>query len=118
MTPITDDFQVHLGIAGIITGLIEVAKRTNFPGLGWITVHSTGISAALSVGLAFITTLGFQWTWEGTWPDFASLLQNGGVMNLSLTIPSVDTLVRAVGQVMLNLGVYNGVLKPLVNKPA
>lgn len=114
MTPITDDFLGHAGVAGIITGVIEVMKRLNLPGLRWINTQSASAPVILSALAAFFSSLGFQMSWEGTWPNWMELLQNGGTMNVAVVIPSLDTLIRAVGQFVMNLGTYHGILKPAV----
>ena len=114
MTPVTDDFQGHLGLAGIITGAIEILKRSNLPGTAWITAEKTNAAVWLSVVAAALTSWGFQLQWEGTWSGVSDLLTNGG--SFTVVIPNLDTLVRAAGQVMLQLGTYHGIIKPVVNK--
>lgn len=113
MTPITDDFQGHLGLAALITGGLEMLKKADLPGLRWISDKKPATLVFLSAGASMFVSLGFQWTWEQSWPDFAALLQNGGTMNLSVSIPSLDTILRAIGQMAMNYMVYHGSVKPV-----
>lgn len=109
---ITDDLQGHLGLAAVITAGIEILKRLNIPGIRWINDQRPGVMIALSAISAIGVSLGFQWTWEQSWPSLASLFENGGVVKLSLSIPNADTIIRAIGQMVENYAMYHAVVKP------
>lgn len=112
MTAITDDLLGHIGAGGVIIYLIEWMKRSQWRIFDWIGPERTKWAVWLSMLGAFITSIGFQWSWEGTWPSFVDLLQHGGTAHLTLVIPNMDTIVRALGQYILQRGAYHAAVKP------
>lgn len=115
MTPITDDLLGHTGLAGVIVGGIEMLKRWDIPGLRWISGDNPKAAIYISAGLAFLTSLGFQAAWNGVSP-WAMFMGSGGTITLTIPPDLPDVLLRAVGQMVLNMGAYHGAVKPAVKQ--
>jgi hypothetical protein len=114
MTPITDDLLGHTGLAGVIVGAIEWLKRSKLPGTRWISEANPKAAIYISAAAAFLTSLGFQAAWNGVNP-WEMFMGQGGTITLTIPPDLPDVLLRAVGQMVLNMGAYHGVLKPAVN---
>lgn len=115
MTPITDDLLGHTGLAGVIVGGIEWLKRSNLPGTGWISKTNPKAALYLSAAGAVLTSLGFQAAWNGVNP-WEMFMGAGGQITLTIPPDLPDVVLRAVGQMVLNLGVYHGGVKPAVGQ--
>ena len=120
MTPITDNLQNHAGLAAATAMVLELAKNSQWPVFRWITPTSTKLLVAASAVIAYLTTMGWQFQWDGT-PSVLGVIFDGGdfsahVPPLVSLIPSVDNLTTIAGQMGWTQLFYHGAVKPAVKQ--
>jgi hypothetical protein len=118
MTPITDNLQNHAGAAAATAMVLEYLKQSNLPLFRWITPTSTKVLVALSAFVAYLTTMGWQFQWDGT-PSVLGVIFDGGnftahVPPLVSLVPSLDNLMTMIGQMGWTQLFYHGAVKPAV----
>lgn len=116
--PVTDDFQGHLGIAGVAVMALEYAKKSNLPIFRWIDAEKAHLAKWISMGVAVLSTIGFQFQYDGL--NIWDVLTDGG--NITLHVPmgllenSLDMLVRGVSQYLMQQATYHTLVKPASNQ--
>ena len=103
-----NDVMTHLTLAGVVSLIIEAAKRSNSPKLAWISASSDTVSRVISgvfaIGIGFgITVMGDQSTgWTIHVPSLIQLQQH---------------IWEAFSQFILQELVYRGTIKPHPQRP-
>jgi hypothetical protein len=99
----------QLTAAFVSSWVIQQAKKTNLPGLGWINAHSVWVNRALSVGFAIATTSGIHAFWRGNHTG------DGGTFVLALAdgwrTELGSAVWKTISSFVLQQGIYQGILK-------
>lgn len=115
MMSVTDDFQGHLGIAGAAVMALEYAKKSNLPIFKWIDAEKAHIAKWLSISVAALSTIGFQFQYDGL--NIWDLFTAGGTITLHVPMGllenSLDMLVRGISQYLMQQATYHTLVKPI-----
>lgn len=96
----------QIGLAALIPLVIEWMKRTNLPGLAWITVSGGVAARVLNIIAATAASVGINIAWEGS-------IWSGGTLTAAGV--SLGALVALVWEIAKQLGlqevIYRGAIK-------
>ncbi len=96
----------QLAIGMTTSYAIQVLKRLSF--VPWVREDTFKINRIVSVAVAFFTSLGLRFAFEGS-------ISSGGV--ITIAVPSISAITDTVVHVILQYGIQETVYTKMIKKP-
>ena len=95
----------QIGISAIVVWILQLAK--NSPWFPWITANTDKLNRGLAILLAFLTSVGFHFTMQGSWTTGGQI-----IIAFPSLLAIVQILLHTAGQGVIQEGIYNLTVKP------